>query len=132
QLSTIQEQKLLSFCIPEYIHPPDISGLSLVQQSETWKRWAIDSFIPYKFYFDTAKERSDSDLENIENGSLSFSDWLFANYASIINDASIFSNLNVIDHVRNHMDEQATKVIWLIVDGLPAYYSTILSGTLKN
>lgn len=132
KLSTIQEQKLLSLCIPEYMDPPEMSGLSLVQQSETWKQWAVDSFIPYKFYFDTAKERSDLEMANIEKGSLSFSDWLFNNYASIINDASVFSNLNVIDHVRNLLDEKSNRVIWLIVDGLPAYFSTILSGTLKN
>lgn len=132
KLNPIQQQKLLSLCMPEYTEPPHIEGLNLSKQTELWKKWAIEHFIPYKFYFDTAIEKSNSELDNIETGSLMFSDWFFANYGSIINDANIFTNLGVVDHVRTQMDEDSTRVIWLIIDGLPAHYSSILSGTLKK
>lgn len=125
-----QKQKLLQLCVPEYATPPVIEG-NLPEQAELWKKWAVENFIPYKFYFDEISERSESVLLNIETGSLAFSDWFYSNYKSIIADTNIFTNLAVVDHVRSLLEESNCKVIWLIIDGFPAQYTQILNAVLK-
>lgn len=132
RLSYPQQQSLHFLCRPVFTPVPELDGLSLAEQNEKWKNWAIKSFIPFKFYYDELAEVEPDILMKIHEGSTTYSDWLFTNYRAILNNTNILTNLDVVTQIRGFLNNPGTKVVWLILDGFPAYYTPALRGILKK
>jgi len=132
RLTYSQQQSLRLLCRPLFTPIPILDGLTLPEQAEKWKNWAIESFIPFKFYYDELTEVDPDILTKIGEGSTAYSDWLFKNYRAILNNTNILTNLDVITGVRDYLNETGAKVIWLIIDGFPAYFAPALKGILKK
>ncbi|GAB2627935.1 hypothetical protein GCM10027035_23090 [Emticicia sediminis] len=129
------EQKYL---LPKLIKPtlkpvPLIEGLLFNEQVEKWQNWAINSFIPYKFYLDNQPtDLIKEELTKVEEMSECYSDWLFNNFDSIFRKDSTTSNLDVIIKINEVLEQTNSKIIWLIIDGFPIFYQPMLESILKE
>ncbi|MFA6245339.1 MAG: hypothetical protein WC615_00270 [Mucilaginibacter sp.] len=132
RLNYSQQQSLRLLCRPVFTPAPELDGLLLPEQNEKWTSWAIESFIPFKFYYDELAEIEPEILLKIHEGSTLYSDWLYNNYRAILNNTNILTNLDVIAEIREILDDPGYKVIWLIIDGFPAYFAPALRGILKK
>lgn len=120
---------------PELVCPPkasDLLALPRLQQLRTWQDWAIKSFIPYKFWLDQVKDPSAETLELVEQHANQYSDWLFANYATLIDDERVLTNTNVRQRVQKLLTPAGSRLVWLIIDGLPDAYTPLLLAALKK
>lgn len=127
--------KLRSLVNPELVAPPaeqTLTGLSLSQQLRVWQDWAITSFIPYKFWLDQVKRPPAEVLDEVEKFSNQYGDWLFANYSALIDDERILTNSNVRQRVQQLLSSTDSRVIWLIIDGLPDAYTPLLTAALRK
>lgn len=121
------EEKIRSLIKPELLSPPQIENLSLSVQIEVWQKWAIESFIPFKFYLDEYPNNNDINL--VEEYANAYSDWLFNSYSDIIQSGSK-TNYNIAGIIHDELNE--SSVIWLIIDGFPAVYTETLNSVLKS
>jgi hypothetical protein len=121
------EEKIRSLIKPELLSPPLIDALPLSLQIDAWQKWAVESFIPFKFYLDEYPNIDDINL--VEEYANVYSDWLFNNYSDIIHNG-LKTNYNITGIVHDELSE--SSIIWLIVDGLPAAYTETLNSILKS
>jgi hypothetical protein len=121
------EEKINSLVKPEPLPPPQVDELSLTMQIDAWQNWAVNSFIPFKFYLDEVKD--DKEILLAEKYANTYSDWLYNSYAAIV-QSGIKTNYNVAGIISDHLDDY--KVIWLIIDGFPAAYSKMLVSILRS
>jgi hypothetical protein len=121
------EEKIRLLIKPELLSPPQIDNLSLSMQIEEWQKWAINSFIPFKFHIDEYPNNDDINL--VEEYANVYSDWLFNSYSDIINNG-FKTNYNLTGIIHDELCE--SSIIWLIVDGLPAAYTETLNSVLKS
>ena len=121
------EEKIRSLIKPELLSLPLIDDLPLSLQIESWQKWAIESFIPIKFYIDEYPNNEDIIL--VEKYANVYSDWLFNNYSDIIHNG-LKTNYNITGIIHDELSE--SSVIWLIIDGLPAAYAETLNSILKS
>ncbi|MCF2503767.1 hypothetical protein L0663_10295 [Dyadobacter sp. CY107] len=126
-----QQNALKKLIIPELAPVPSLTGLSIQQQAVLWKEWAVSSFIPYKFYYDEAEIVDSKALSLIELNAVLFGDWLFENLGSVLNEDDIYTNIDIVKTVREHMKNNSS-VIWLIIDGLAGQYTSTLETVLKS
>lgn len=131
-LSYLQQQDLRRLCRPVSMPLPDLNGYPLTEQHQIWKNWAVESFIPFKFYYDEVSEVDPDVLMQIHEGSTAYSDWLFSNYRAILSNTDILTNLDIVTQIRGLLNEPQIRVIWLILDGFPAFYAPALRGILKK
>jgi hypothetical protein len=121
------EDKIRSLIKPELLSPPQIENLSLSEQIEVWQKWAVESFIPYKFYIDEHPNHDDINL--VEEYANIYSDWLFNSYSDIMHNG-LKTNYNITRIIHEELCE--SSIIWLIADGLPAVYTETLISILKT
>lgn len=121
------ENTIKSLIKPELKPPPSVEGLSFINQIQSWQNWAIDYFIPYKFYLDEAKNEEDFFI--VEEYANSYSDWLYKSYASIIQN-NVKTNYNVTRIINDDLNE--FRAVWLIIDGFPAIYTNLLQAVLRS
>jgi hypothetical protein len=121
------EEKIRSLIKPELLSPPLIEALPLSLQIEEWQKWAVESFIPFKFYVDECPNIDDINL--VEEYANVYSDWLFNNYSDIVHNG-LKTNYNIPGIIHDELCE--SSIIWLIVDGLPAIYTQTLNSILKS
>lgn len=125
-----QRDDLNRLLLPALEDFPSISGLTVTEQAARLKTWAVDSFIPYKFYLDEVKAPEQIALEQIEINACQFGDWLFNNISSILNEDDIFTNIDIVKNIRDQVKNGA-RIIWLVIDGLAAHYAGVLETILK-
>jgi hypothetical protein len=121
------DEKIRSLIKPELLYPPDIENLPLSSQIDAWQKWAVNSFIPFKFYLDEFPNNEEINL--VEEYANVYSDWLFNNYSDIIHNG-LKTNYNITGLIHDVLSESC--VIWLIIDGLPAVYTETLNSILKS
>lgn len=121
------EEKIRSLIKPELLSPPEIENLPLQSQIDIWQKWAVDSFIPFKFYLDEFPNNEDISL--VEKYANVYSDWLFKSYNDIIH-TGLKTNYNITNII--HDELSSSSIIWLIIDGLPAAYTETLNSILKS
>ena len=127
--------QLRTLVTPELLAPPTATGLSpltLPQQLRTWQEWATTSFIPYKFWLDQVKQPLDEVLTRVEEYANQYGDWLFDNYSALIDDERILTNSNVRQRAQSLLTPTDSRLIWLIIDGLPDAYTPLLIAALKK
>ena len=128
-----QKHELSKLVIPTLEAIPLIEGVPFDNQVEKWKNWAINSFVPYKFYLDNQfNEIEKGEISKIEKMSECYSDWLFDNLESIYRQDLTLTNLDIIVKINQDLLESNHKIIWLIIDGLPAFYQSLLESVLKE
>jgi len=133
RLSYALQQSLYQLCKPEYVDPPVIDdSQSMADQLKLWQTWAVEKFIPYKFYYDQQSNIEDYVIRNIQTGASLYSDWLFNNYRFIRTNNNVLTNFDLPVLIREQMEDARCKVIWLILDGFPAYYTPALKGILQK
>jgi hypothetical protein len=120
-------EKIRFLIKPELHTPPKIDNLSLSMQIEAWQKWAINSFIPFKFYID--EYPSNDDINLVEEYANVYSDWLFNSYSDIIHNG-FKTNYNITGIIHDELCE--SSIIWLIIDGLPVAYTETLNSVLKS
>jgi hypothetical protein len=128
-------RQLRALVIPELLAPPTATTLlqmTLPQQLRTWQEWATTSFIPYKFWLDQVKYPMVEVLNQVEEYANQYGDWLFVNYPKIIDDERILTNSNVRQRAQNLLAPANSRLIWLIIDGLPDAYTSLLTTALKK
>jgi hypothetical protein len=121
------EEKIRSLIKPQLLSPPLIDALPLSLQIDEWQKWAIESFIPFKFYLDEYPNSDDINL--VEEYANVYSDWLFNNYSDIVHNG-LKTNYNITGIIHDELSE--SSIIWLIIDGLPAVYTETLNSILKS
>ncbi len=126
-----QRNDLNKLRLPELEDFPILKDFSIAEQAARLKTWAVNSFIPYKFYFDEAKAPEAKALEHIEQQACQFGDWLFDNIAGILNEDDIYTNIDIVKSIRDQVKNGAS-MIWLVIDGLAAYYTGLLETILKE
>jgi predicted transposase YbfD/YdcC len=132
-LTNEQKYLLTKLIIPTLTPVPLVEGLLFDEQVEKWQNWAINSFIPYKFYLDNqSSELIKDELTKIEKMSECYSDWLFNNFNTIFRKDSAITNLDVIIKINEVLEQANPKIIWLIIDGFPAFYQPMLESVLKE
>lgn len=124
-------QRLQELVSPTLPSVPNLSGLSLVQQATAWQQWAVSDFIPYKFWLDGVSAPAADQLEAVEQMAEQYSDWLFANFASLLAQNDVPTNYGVSQTVRNCLATNNSRVIWLIIDGFPAAFVPLLEQALR-
>ena len=122
---------LNSLILPSLPEFPSLTGLAIGQQAEVLKQWAVKSFIPFKFYYDEADVRDIDALSLIDQNAELFGDWLFANLDGILDDDSIYTNIDIVKNIREQIKDQS-NVIWLVIDGFAAQYTSVLELILKE
>lgn len=128
-------RQLQTLVNPELAAPPtkqDLTGLSLSEQLRVWQKWATTSFIPYKFWLDQVKLPATEVLDKVEKFSNQYGDWLFTNYSTLIDDERILTNSNVRQRAQQLLSSPGSRLIWLIIDGLPDAYTALLMAALKK
>ena len=121
------ENTIKSLIKPKLTPPPFMEGLTLTAQIQSWQTWAVEYFIPYKFYLDEAQEENEYAI--MEDYANLYSDWLYKNYGSIIQNSKK-TNYNITRIINDSLNE--FKVIWLIIDGFPAVYTDLLQSVLRS
>jgi hypothetical protein len=121
------EEKIKSRIKPDLTPPPLVDGMSLPDKIDAWHNWAVEKFIPFKFYLDEFP--NDNDIELVEEYANVYSDWLFGSYSDII-QSGIKTNYNITNKIHDELSD--SRVIWLIIDGFPAFYKEILNSILKS
>lgn len=121
------EEKIKSLIKPELIPPPQIDNLSLSMQIDAWHKWAIKTYIPFKFYLDEFPNLIDINL--VEKYAIMYSDWLFNSYFEIIQNG-LKTNFNITSRIHNELSDY--NVIWLIIDGFPSVFTETLNSILKS
>lgn len=121
------EEKIQSLIKPELIPPPLLDGMSLSAEIDAWHNWAVEKFIPFKFYLDEFP--NDNDISLVEKYANVYSDWLFDSYSDIIH-SGIKTNYNITTKIHDELSE--SSIIWLIIDGFPAVYTETLNSILKR
>ncbi|MFD1470398.1 hypothetical protein ACFQ48_19375 [Hymenobacter caeli] len=119
----------------ELVAPPtkqDLTGLPVSEQLRVWQKWATASFIPYKFWLDQVKLPATEVLDKVEKFSNQYGDWLFTNYSTLIDDERILTNSNVRQRAQQLLSSPGSRLIWLIIDGLPDAYTALLMAALKK
>lgn len=129
-LSPELEKDIQALVKPVLVQPPAIQDLTLSDQYLKWAEWAINSFIPYKFFLDKINP-TEEELQKVEAYSCQYSDWLFENYNELIHSTK-HSNFHIVDRIHDWLYKADTSVIWLIIDGFPAAYSNLLQSILKS
>ncbi|GAB4042842.1 hypothetical protein [Spirosoma jeollabukense] len=127
--------RLRALVIPELLEPPtsaDLSQLALPQQLRMWQEWATTSFIPYKFWLDLMKQPPVELVYQVEEYANTYGDWLFAHYETLIDDERILTSSNVRQRAQRLLSPTNSRLIWLIVDGLPDAYTWHLTAALKK
>jgi hypothetical protein len=127
--------QLRALVTPELLAPPtaaDLLPLPLPQQLRTWQEWATTSFIPYKFWLDQVKQPQAEALDQVEEYANLYGDWLFAHYATLIDDERILTSSNVRQRAQHLLSPTDSRLIWLIIDGLPDAYTSLLTAALKK
>src|ERR1035437_6743447 len=94
------EEKIKSLIKPELIPPPQIDNLSLSKQIDAWHKWAIKTYIPFKFYLDEFPNLIDINL--VEKYAIIYSDLLFNFYFKIIKNGQK-TNLNIKSKTQNKL-----------------------------
>jgi hypothetical protein len=128
----VLHKQLLSLVPPVLAQTPTISGLSLPEQYMAWQQWATSSFIPYKFWLDQLKNRSEAQVEEAEKIAILYGDWLFDNYSALMGHDDILTNRAVRHRIAALLENPNNRVIWLIIDGLPAVYTGLLKSALQK
>jgi hypothetical protein len=132
-LTDEQKYSLTKLITPTLKPLPFVEDLLFAEQVEKWQDWAINSFIPYKFYLDNqSSELINKELPKIEEASECYSDWLFNNFNTIYRKDSTTTNLDIIIKINEVLEQKKTKIIWLIIDGFPAFYQPMLESILKE
>lgn len=128
-------RQLRALVNPELVTPPDeqaLASLPLLEQLRVWQKWATTSFIPYKFWLDQVKDPAAEVLDRVEEFSNQYGDWLFVNYSTLIDDERILTNSNVRQRAQQLLSSPGSRLIWLIIDGLPDAYTALLMAALKK
>jgi PglZ domain len=125
--------KQLSSLVPPLLaQTPTLTGLTLPKQYVAWQQWATSSFIPYKFWLDQLKTRTEAQVEDVEKMAILYGDWLFDNYSALMGHDDILTNRAVRHRIAALLENPNNRVIWLIIDGLPAVYTSLLSSALQK
>lgn len=121
------EEKIRSLIKPEITPPPILNDLSLTLQIEAWLKWAVEKFIPFKFFLD--EFQNEADIKLVEEYANDYSDWLNQNYEAIVLNGfkTNYNNVSVISNELNY-----NCIIWLIIDGFPSAYVETLKTILKS
>ncbi|MCY7349646.1 MAG: PglZ domain-containing protein [Cytophagaceae bacterium] len=117
---------------PTLLPIPPLDGLPLKEQAGAWQRWAVGSFIPFKFWLDEQKNRSDEILARVEAASIQYAEWLYRHYRELMDRDDILTNLGVRNQIAELSRAGNCRVIWLIIDGFPAAYAGLLTDTLAQ
>lgn len=132
-ISDKQKHELSKLVVPTLEAIPLIEGMPFDNQVKKWQNWAINSFIPYKFYLDNQSSEIEKDeISKIEKMSECYSDWLFNNLESIYRQDLTLTNLDIITKINQVLQQSNPKIIWLIIDGFPAFYQPLLESVLKE
>jgi len=132
-ISDKQKHELSKLVVPTLEAIPLIEGMPFDNQVKKWQNWAINSFIPYKFYLDNQYSEIEKDeISKIEKMSECYSDWLFNNLESIYRQDLTLTNLDIITKINQVLQQSSPKIIWLIIDGFPAFYQPLLESILKE
>lgn len=107
--------------------PPIIDDLTLSEQIQAWHNWAVESFIPFKFYLDEFP--NENEVKLVEEYSITYSDWLNNTYGNII-QSGIKTNYNIAGLINNELNN--SSVIWLIIDGFPSVFVKVLNEILRS
>lgn len=126
-----QRFALNKLVIPELVPCPIDPFLDIKEQAKRLKQWAVDSFIPYKFFYDEAKTPDSDALSIIDKNATLFGDWLFNNLEAILNEDEIYTNIDVVKNIRTLIKDQSI-IVWLVIDGFAAHYTSSLEMILKD
>lgn len=119
--------------VPPTLEPiPTLVGLSLTNQAEAWRKWAVESYIPYKFWLDGVANPQPSQLDSIELLATQYGDWLFDNNAALLALSDVPTIYGIIRQVRELLEVDNNAVIWFIIDGFPAAFVPILEQILHK
>lgn len=131
-LTTDLRRQLSALVPPVLTDAPDLAGMSLPQQAASWQRWAVEQFIPYKFWLDDLKKenRSADALARMERLSTHYAHWLYDNYQALLDRDDVLTNQNVRSRVADLSG--TSRVIWLIIDGFPAAFVPLLQDVLTQ
>lgn len=125
---------LLALVPPTLLPAPSLNGLSLKAQADAWQQWAVDSFIPHKFWLDELKKdnRPADAIARMETLSAQYANWLYDNYQSLLDRDDVLSNIHVRGRVADASQAGTYRVIWLIINGFPAAYVPLLHDVLTQ
>lgn len=117
--------------VPPTLEPiPNLADLSLTKQAEAWRKWAVESFIPYKFWLDGLTDPQAIQLYSVELLATQYGDWLFANNAALLALSDVPTNYGIIEQIRELLEVKNSAVIWFIIDGFPAIFVPMLEQIL--
>lgn len=122
---------LSKLVIPELVACPIDAVLDVKEQAKRLKKWSVESFIPYKFFYDKSKTPDPDALAMIEKNAALFGDWLFNNLEAILNEDEIYTNIDVVKNIRTLIKDQSI-IVWLVIDGFAAHYTSSLEMILKD
>ena len=131
-LLTPDLRRRLQTLVPLTLEPvPSLTGLSLPEQADAWQRWAVGSFIPYKFWLDDVAAPTLEQIDAVEGPATQYGDWLFNNAAALLANDSILTNYGVRERVSSALQTNNSRVVWLIIDGFPAAFTSLLEQQLR-
>lgn len=131
-LITPELYQRLQRLVPPTLDPvPTLSGLSLDEKAEAWKQWAVSSYIPYKFWLDNLPAPDPAQIDLVESLATQYGDWLFDNSSALLANDNVLTNYDVHKQVLGTLQTSNYSVIWLIIDGFPAAFVSLLEQLLR-
>ena len=119
--------RLARFVVPEPPPNPDPVWADAVGL-DPWRPW-LEAYLPYRAAVDRVGA-SDADLDALERRATAFSDWVTAQYATLVKDGAALVT-SVHRAVRARV-EAGHRVLWVIWDNLPAHHAAPLAGAFAG
>lgn len=109
------------------VPPPTPSGcVSLDSDAATWRRWALDEYLPYRWW-QIQKQVVDP---SVEESVACFSQWYCDNYASVHSDPAN-SSVQILGQWRDEILRDQVSLI-LLVDNLPWFFCGMFEKALAK
>ena len=131
-LTPVLRERLQAMVPPTLHQAPAMTGLSVREQAEAWRSWAVTSFIPYKFWLDNVSAPTAAQLNEVDTNAEVYGDWLFGNWAALSANNDVPTTYGVREQVLNALGTAKSRVIWLIIDGFPAVFVPLLEQQLRT
>lgn len=95
--------------------------------AEQWLRWAVDEYLPYRFWLENMGKLND------EIGELAgkYSDWLYKNYGNLLLNSNLMAWKAVLN-LKDQLKQHTGPVLMVMVDNLNPKYYPLLQNQLHQ
>lgn len=111
----------------DLVGPPFPSAPEGFTSEQDWVRWAVDEYLPYRFWSDRTGQSSDA----LADLGCAFQDWLYSSYQSIRSSSRLALH-NALHRVRDAVSGPEKWLLVIVADNLGVRYLPLLLRALNR